>query len=143
MLKKRFYIALSFVVCCLKATDTNAQVTVNVPAANIIAQTNYAYVVNGVSSLSLSIGAKVLFRANTGTFAATTAGSTASLPLNLAFLKLDFNSLLGVSQGTEMAFCTVDAQVYSALVALNGSAIYNYRIATASNHCWQAATEQL
>lgn len=131
MLKKRFYIALSFALCCLKATDTYAQVVLNIPEANITSQSDYTSVVNGGPSLTLSIGAKVLFKANTGTFASTTAGSTASLPLNLAFLKLDFNSLLGVSQGTEMAFSTLDAQVYSALVALNGSAIYNYRISTA------------
>jgi len=132
LLKKRFYIALSFALCCLKARDTYAQVVLNIPEANITSQSDYMSVVNGPAGLSLGLFASVKFKANSSNFAATAVGSSASLPLNLAFLRMDIKTILSlISTGFEKVFSTDESEVYYAVVAISGGTIFNYRISTA------------
>ena len=121
------------------STVALAQVTVNLPRANIQNRTDYQQTIAAGQYTSL-LGLLPTFsvRSNTPNFTNLLAG-TETAPLNLAYIKMvSVGSVSLVNVASEVALSTGYQQIYASLVSLlSGPVTVNLRLRTA-NHRWLA-----
>jgi hypothetical protein len=141
LLKKRLYIALSILICCLSSTVLRAQVTFTLTEALITGQGDQAQ--NQIPSGKFNgfvLGGDIWVKANSSTIPVTSGTSGTSLPLNVARIKV--HSITGINIGTinpEITLSTVDQSVASGGITLGGDLFMNYRLVIAGT-AWQAGT---
>lgn len=142
MLKKRLHIALNIILCYFTAGNLHAQFIANVPSANIIAQSpDFTFNVNGAINTSVALLTTYRVKTSGNNFISTIAGSTATMPVGLTYLKVNFNTSLGViANGSEAAFDPNDQPLYSSVLSvISGTPIFNFRLVTAGKS-WLAGS---
>lgn len=142
MQKKKLHIRISsLLVAGLCITYTQAQITVNLPQANIIARTDYQqnFSPGNYNSL-LNLVPKITTNSSTINFTNSTGG-TSFVPVNLAHIKMvSIGSLSLLSTGSEITLSTTEQTLINSVADLfSGTVTANLRLVTAS-HIWQAGT---
>ncbi|GGH03959.1 hypothetical protein GCM10007415_45170 [Parapedobacter pyrenivorans] len=116
-----------------------AQITINLPQANISARTDFtATLASGTYSSIVTLLPTFSVRANTAAFSST-VGTSATVPLNAVRIRLrSIGSLSLVGLGNEVTLSTTYGTLYTALANLGGGAVTaDYRVVT-SSHTWNA-----
>lgn len=130
--KLHISIALSCYLTCISAAL--AQITINLPQANITARSNYTVTLaSGTYTSLVGLLPTIQVKANTANFANTVGGST-TVPLTIAHIRLrsiGSFSLIGVS--AEVTLSTAYGTLYAALASISSGAVTaDYRLSTAS-----------
>ena len=123
----------------LGAQPAAAQITVNLPQANITARSNFTVSLASGTYVSLaSLPLSFSVRANTTAFSSTVGGST-TVPLSTVGVRLrsiGSQSLSGL--GAEVILSTSYGTLYSAPASFGGGTVVaDYRVIT-SSHTWRA-----
>lgn len=142
MQKKKLHIksALTLAVS-LYTIHVQAQINVNLPAANITARTDYQQnFTSGNYASALGLLPTIGVKSNTANFN-NTLGGNGPAPLNLAHIKLvSINNLTVLGTFTEIALSTTNQNIFAAVASVaSGTVLNNLRLATAG-FTWVAGT---
>lgn len=141
MPKKNLYTILSAAICFIAGIRAQAQVTVTLPAANIVAQSQYIapLVSNGTTGL-LALGAGIYVANTTGGYPATPASTLPTLPL--AILSVQGNAVGNVNilnTTYEVTPAATSKKIFAAGITGGGTVSSYYKINTSAT-IWQAGT---
>ncbi|KIO78644.1 hypothetical protein TH53_02565 [Pedobacter lusitanus] len=131
MLKKRLYIALSVVFYCFIVGNANAQLTIDLPEANISGQTSYLVNLNSGASPFLSLLSAINAKAS-GTTLTPTPGTLPAIPLAPNLINMKVTSIGGVNllSGTnQIILSSVSQNIYFVAVGLlSGTMLVDYTV---------------
>lgn len=140
--KKRLYIALSIFISSFTAMDSYAQApTINVPAANINAQTNFL-TSNYASGTFPAVGLLTIatLKSSTAGFIASSPSGNAAIPLSAMLYKV--NSVSGTAQPSDptITLSSTAQNIHGVVISVNQTAVTSdYTVVTAGTP-WLAGT---
>ena len=142
MQKKKLHIKSALTLAAsLYTIHVQAQINVNLPAANITARTDYQQnFTSGTYTSALGLLPTIGVKSNTANFS-NTLGGNGPAPLNLAHIKLvSINNLTVLGTFTEIALSTTNQNIFAAVASVaSGTVLNNLRLATAG-FTWVAGT---
>ncbi|SEA98517.1 hypothetical protein [Pedobacter hartonius] len=140
MQKKNLYTVLSAALCIIAAISAQAQVSITLPAANIVAQSPYSTTVTNGTTGILLLGGSIYVANATGGYPATPVSGLPTLPL--AILTVQAISVGPVNLLNSTFEVTPDAtrkKIFAAGVSGGGTISSTYKIITTAT-TWQAGT---
>jgi len=138
--KKNLYTALSAALCVIAGISAQAQQTVTLPAANIVAQSPYSTAVtNGTTGL-LVLGGSIYVANATGGYPATPVSALPTLPLTVLTVQAISVGPLNLLNTTyEVTPDATRKRIFAAGVSGGGTISSTYKIITTAA-TWQAGT---
>ena len=140
--KKRLYIALNILISFLTALDSYAQApTINIPPANINAQTNF--LTSNFASGSFPAVALLTIatlKATTAGFIASSPSGNTAIPLGVMLYKV--NSVSGTPQPSDptITLSSTAQNIHGVLLSINSTAVTSDYTVVTSGTAWLAGT---
>jgi hypothetical protein len=133
LLKKRLYIALSVVFCCFTAGNVNAQLTINLPEANISGQTEYTTNFPSGTTALISLLPTIQAKFGSANFSGTPA-TLPSIPSSTNFMKMKVTQLglSLISTFPQITLSTTSQTVITSLLSLGAAIRADYTIVTSA-----------
>ena len=130
MLKKRLYIALSVVLYCFTVGNANAQLTINLPEANISGQTDYKVNLNTGATPIISLVSSINASASSTTLTPTPSSLT-SIPLAPNLIRMKITAIGGSLGGgaTQIVLSNSPQNIYFVAIGLlSGALLIDYTV---------------
>jgi hypothetical protein len=140
--KKKLHIKSGFLLAAgLYSIHVQAQITVNLPSANITARTDYQQnFTSGTYTSALGLLPTIGVKSNNANFS-NTVGGNGPAPLNLAHIKLvSINNLTVLGTITEIALSTTNQNIYAAVASVSSGTVLNNLRLTTAGFIWVAGT---